>query len=150
MIQSKLHRLSITAHARLHMGFFDLNGGLGRKFGSIGVALEWPVTEIVATRLDNNLKESDVTTLHQNVDFKMLQTIPSHAGLGAGTQLALAVGAAYNQLYHLGLSAADIALSTKRGLRSGIGIGTFEHGGVIVDGGRSCSARDSKIKSENF
>ena len=112
------------------------------------MALEWPVTEIVATRLDNNLKESDVTKSHQNVDFKLLQTIPSHAGLGAGTQLALAVGAAYNQLYHLGLSAADIALSTKRGLRSGIGIGTFEHGGVIVDGGRSCSARDSKIKSE--
>ena len=28
--------VNVTTSARLHMGFFDLNGGLGRKFGSIG------------------------------------------------------------------------------------------------------------------
>ena len=136
MIRKNIHSLNIIAHARLHMGFFDLHGGLGRKFGSIGVALEWPVTEILATKLGEHA-QTTAQTLHQNVNFKMLQTIPSHAGLGSGTQLALAVGAAYNQLYGLGLSAADIALSTNRGSRSGVGIGTFELGGVIVDGGRA-------------
>ena len=30
----------VTTSSRLHMGFFDLNGGLGRRFGSIGVSLK--------------------------------------------------------------------------------------------------------------
>ena len=34
----------VTTSSRLHMGFFDLNGGLGRRFGSIGVSLKSPAT----------------------------------------------------------------------------------------------------------
>jgi hypothetical protein len=30
----------IEAPARLHLGFVDLHGGLGRRFGSLGLALE--------------------------------------------------------------------------------------------------------------
>ena len=64
------------------------------------------------------------------------QTIPAHAGLGSGTQLALA----------LGVGAARLAGSTCRRIRwrsscsvarrSGIGLGAFEQGGFLVDGGR--------------
>ncbi|MCK5478875.1 MAG: GHMP kinase, partial [Methylococcales bacterium] len=32
-------KVFVIAPARLHMGFIDLSGSLGRNFGSIGVAL---------------------------------------------------------------------------------------------------------------
>lgn len=143
--------VEVTAAARLHMGFFDLNGGLGRKFGSIGVSLDQPVTRLcawpsrgfsaegpdasravqIASRLAEALK------LQHGMHIEVQQAIPQHAGLGAGTQLSLAVGMAMSRLFDLGLSATDVALLTHRGARSGIGIGTFMQGGVIVDGGRS-------------
>ncbi len=30
----------VTAAARLHLGFLDFNGDLGRRFGSIGLAID--------------------------------------------------------------------------------------------------------------
>jgi beta-ribofuranosylaminobenzene 5'-phosphate synthase len=60
-----------------------------------------------------------------------------HVGLGVGTQLCLAVARAV--LLHAGvgrLAVANLASLTGRGLRSGIGVHGFEHGGLIVDGGR--------------
>jgi beta-RFAP synthase len=50
--------------------------------------------------------------------------------------MALAIGAGLNQLFNLDLTVPQIAAIALRGRRSGIGIGTFEHGGLIVDGGR--------------
>ena len=38
--------VTVTVPARLHLGFLDLNGGLGRRFGSIGVAISGPRTRI--------------------------------------------------------------------------------------------------------
>ncbi len=35
----------VIAPARLHLGFLDLNGGLGRLFGSIGLAIDTPRTD---------------------------------------------------------------------------------------------------------
>ncbi len=32
--------VEVFAPARLHLGFLDLNGGLGRRFGGLGVAIE--------------------------------------------------------------------------------------------------------------
>ena len=68
--------------------------------------------------------------------MQLTQAIPEHAGLGSGTQMSLAVGLAMNKLYHLGLVMEDVALLTERGARSGIGLGTFAAGGVVIDGGR--------------
>jgi beta-RFAP synthase len=62
--------------------------------------------------------------------------IPEHIGLGSGTQMSLAIGSALNAYYGLGLGVRDIAALMDRGLRSGIGIGIFERGGLVVDGGR--------------
>ena len=33
-------KILITSPARLHLGFMDLNGSLGRKFGSVGLAID--------------------------------------------------------------------------------------------------------------
>src|SRR6516162_8825115 len=48
----RAERVSVTVPARLHFGFVDLNGGLGRRFGSLGVALEAPLTRVVMSRAE--------------------------------------------------------------------------------------------------
>jgi beta-RFAP synthase len=58
-----------------------------------------------------------------------------HAGLGSGTQLALAVGTAFSRLFDLGLDSRTLAILLGRGARSGVGIAGFDHGGLLLDGG---------------
>jgi beta-ribofuranosylaminobenzene 5'-phosphate synthase len=142
--------VSVTTTARLHMGFFDLNGDLGRRFGSIGVSLDGPATELHAWPADRFVavgpgaerairiaqKLADTLQLEGGMHMQLQHIIPEHAGLGAGTQMSLAVGLALNRLYDLGLIIEDVARLTERGARSGIGLGTFAVGGVIIDGGR--------------
>ena len=132
------------------MGFIDLSGSLGRHFGSIGVALNEHATRLTLTGADQrritgpsaNRADKCLTTLCQafNVSDKLNITIesaiPEHVGLGSGTQMSLAIGSALNAFYCLGLTVRDIASVMDRGLRSGIGIGVFEKGGLVVDGGR--------------
>jgi beta-RFAP synthase len=68
--------------------------------------------------------------------LELSSVIPEHVGLGSGTQMAIAVGTALSAFYDLRLSVRDIAQMTERGARSGIGVATFEQGGLVVDGGR--------------
>lgn len=139
--------VSVIAPARLHMGFLDLSGALGRNFGSIGVALEAPATRVVISKSNatqiSNLRVQKTLSLFceafkvsQNVMIEVIEEIPTHVGLGSGTQMALAIGSGLNVLYDLQLSVREIAAVLDRGLRSGIGIGVFEQGGLVVDGGR--------------
>ena len=149
--------ISIKVHARLHMGFYDLTG-LHKNFGSVGLALENPVTEIVASTTDklevfgdidaksreNIIKIAQNTqkslNLHTSLMLNIKNLIPSHVGLGSGTQLALSLVALFNQAYNLNLTQAQIAQLSGRGARSGIGLGAFEHGGFLVDAGKQADA----------
>lgn len=151
--------VTVKTSGRLHMGFFDLHGGLGRKFGSIGLSLNEPslvinlkpskILKVTGdTIVPKNLiiKASDIAQgllakfkINESVELDILQHIPEHAGLGSGTQLALAIGAAINRLFHLNLDTPQIAELTGRGGRSGIGIAAFDHGGLLIDGGRVSS-----------
>ncbi|MEI8237738.1 MAG: GHMP kinase, partial [Methylococcaceae bacterium] len=124
--------VSVSAPARLHMGFLDLSGSLQRHFGSIGVALNVPVTRLVMkhapqrkiTGIENNRLDKYLTlfcnvlgvpdTLH----IELTHVIPSHIGLGSGTQMAIAIGTGLNAFYDLNLSVRDIAALMDRGLRS--------------------------------
>ncbi len=159
MVAAIPNKITVKSTARLHMGFFDLHGGLGRKFGGIGLSLAAPLVELTAIFAEN--KQAQVTGSPQvpaatvarasaiteqlikklqhagGVSLNILQHIPEHAGLGSGTQLALAVGAAINELYRLKLSTSQIAELTGRGGRSGIGIAAFDYGGLLIDGGRA-------------
>jgi len=150
VVKARYQTVTVIAPARLHMGFIDLSGALGRHFGSIGLALNEISTRLTIAGADdlqasgpgadralkytrqfcNLLGVSDL--LNITID----NAIPEHIGLGSGTQMALAVGAALNAYYGLGLSVREIAQLSDRGVRSGIGIGTFEKGGLVVDGGR--------------
>ena len=146
-------KVIVTTSSRLHMGFFDLNGSTGRMYGSLGVAINTPCTQIEVVKSDKKFIECNDINASENIekiveslkithkitqDFsvKVNQSILEHTGLGSGTQMALAIGAGLNRLFNLGLTVPQIAAVTLRGNRSGIGIGTFEHGGLVIDGGR--------------
>lgn len=140
----------MTAPARLHMGFIDLSGSLGRHFGSIGVALNEQATRLTVVGANQRIvygpsaarAEKCLTMLCEafnvpdSVEIHIESAIPEHVGLGSGTQMSLAIGAALNAFYELNLNVRDLAKVMVRGLRSGIGIGVFEWGGLVVDGGR--------------
>ena len=144
--------VTIAAPARLHLGFFDLNGALGRRFGSLGVAISGVETRLSVHRqtgeavageaLEQRRAERaaallcDSLGLPEKPNIRIESVIPPHAGLGSGTQLALAVGRALAELHEISISTREIAAITQRGARSGIGIGVFERGGFVVDLGR--------------
>jgi beta-RFAP synthase len=62
--------------------------------------------------------------------------LPAHAGLGSGTQLALAVARSIAESYELDMDAAALARAVGRARRSAIGTWTFAGGGLVVEGGR--------------
>ena len=144
------HSVSVFAPARLHMGFIDLGGSLGRKFGSIGVGINEIATRLTLSAADGLRVEgpcheraakaarqfAQAYALDCRAAIRIHQAIPEHIGLGSGTQLDLAIGAGLAHLHGLDLGVRDIALAIERGARSGIGIAVFEQGGLVVDGGR--------------
>jgi beta-ribofuranosylaminobenzene 5'-phosphate synthase len=146
-----MRRITVTATARLHFGFLDPSGRGKRPFGSLGLSLDRPATRLVLERAkalhvtgpEHERAERYLKTIAASSgvepDFALhlTEAIPPHAGLGSGTQLALAVGSAFSVLEGLDLSARQIASRLQRGGRSGIGIFTFEQGGVVLDGGPS-------------
>ena len=145
----------VLAPARLHLGFLDLNGDLGRRFGSIGLAIDRPATELTLARSSQFDAEgpdaeralaalrrlAGLLGLTGTYRIQVTSAIPSHAGLGSGTQLALAVGAALIALEGIERTPSDIAALLDRGARSAIGLAAFETGGFIVDGGRGAADR---------
>jgi beta-ribofuranosylaminobenzene 5'-phosphate synthase len=64
------------------------------------------------------------------------RALPSHAGLGSGTQLALAVARALAELHDLPATAPGLARAVGRARRSAIGMWIFADGGLVVEGGR--------------
>ena len=146
------------------MGFIDLSGSLGRHFGSIGLALneiytrlslqyaeQFQVTGASADRAYKCTQElCRQLGVSDQLSISIDKAIPEHIGLGSGTQMTLAIGMALNQYYQLGHSIRDIACLTERGMRSGIGIGVFEQGGLVVDGGRGENSLTPPVISQMF
>ena len=146
----RLDGVSVTVPARLHLGFLDLEGGLGRRFGGLGITLEGPYTRLDLAPADELSVEGpdaqrargyleqllDHFDLERGVGLRVEEAIAAHSGLGSGTQLALATGMAVSQLYGIGAEPRVIAQLLDRGARSGIGLGAFVEGGVLLDGGR--------------
>ncbi|MGH8558668.1 MAG: beta-ribofuranosylaminobenzene 5'-phosphate synthase family protein [Methylococcales bacterium] len=148
---NRIESVSVEAPARLHMGFLDPSASLNRKFGSIGLALNEIATRVTVRRSHHlqvtgpqservrevAQKFLNVLLIYEGVHIQINSAIPEHVGLGSGTQMSLAIGIALSKLFGLDLSVREVACLTERGARSGIGIGTFEFGGLIVDGGRA-------------
>ena len=154
-------QVTVIAPARLHLGFLDLNQPAGRRFGSLGLALDSPHTIVRAVRgaidvVDLHAHEKAARLLYvlrstiavpDDVAVQVDEAIPEHCGLGSGTQLALAVGTAVSRLLDLDLSPLDVREKLARGARSGIGIGAFAYGGFLVDGGHGASTSLPPITS---
>jgi beta-ribofuranosylaminobenzene 5'-phosphate synthase len=142
--------VTVAAAARLHLGFLDMNGGLGRRFGGLGLAIDRPATRLTIRRApapaveglgaDRAARHLALLTRHLGLTpayrLTIHEAIPAHAGLGSGTQLALAIAAALRHLEGIRADELRDALLLRRGARSGVGLGLFQRGGLIVDGGR--------------
>jgi beta-ribofuranosylaminobenzene 5'-phosphate synthase len=145
-----LKGVQVTTAARLHLGFLDLAGDLGRRFGSIGLAIdrfetrvelcEAPSFEVLGEERERGAhiarRVADSLGLDTGKRLIISNAIPAHAGLGSGTQLALAIAAAFRRLAGLPLDAREDARLLDRGARSGVGVALFERGGLAVDAGR--------------
>ena len=148
---SRMPALFVEAPARLHFGVLDLRGDLGRRFGGIGAAVPAPSLLLEARPAPSLTAEGPDAarvlefahrfaahhTVELRVGFRVHHAIPSHAGLGSGTQLALAVARAAAELTGLPTEVAALARAVDRGVRSGVGTWTFAHGGFVLEGGRA-------------
>jgi beta-ribofuranosylaminobenzene 5'-phosphate synthase len=145
-----LKGVQVTTTARLHLGFLDLAGDLGRRFGSIGLAIDGFETRIELREAPNfevfgeerergaQIARRIAESLGLDTRKKLIvsNAIPAHAGLGSGTQLALAIATAFRRLAGLPPDAREDARLLDRGARSGVGVALFERGGLAVDAGR--------------
>lgn len=140
----------VEAPARLHFGVLDLRGSRGRWFGGIGAAAPAPTVLLSASpaatlEVEGEDAERARTfarrflahhALDRGARIRIDRTLPAHAGLGSGTQLALAVARALAELHAVDKDPAALARATGRADRSAIGTWTFDAGGLVVEGGR--------------
>ena len=145
-----MRSVRVATAARLHLGFLDLNGGLGRRFGSIGLSIDAFETrlEIVAGGEFQTLgyerersaalalRVAERLGLDPGGSLTVASAIPAHSGLGSGTQLALAIASGLRRLHGLGDDAVEDARILDRGRRSGAGAALFKRGGFVLDVGR--------------
>ncbi|MFC3958610.1 beta-ribofuranosylaminobenzene 5'-phosphate synthase family protein [Halovivax cerinus] len=155
--------VTVSAGARLHVGFQNLSLAHERLYGGIGVGLAEPRVRVCAERADDvtvsdeRPTESDDTAIESTestrryaeravdvldvpgVDVRVETSLPRHVGLGSGTQLALSIYAATALAYDLEPAVRSHAPSVGRGGRSAVGVATFEAGGFVVDAGHPTS-----------
>jgi beta-RFAP synthase len=147
--------VGVCAAGRLHLGFLDPSGTLGRRFGSLGLLIDGFQTEVHIAPAERDELLADTPAAAAELDraaayvrrlrelcgrsvplaLRLRSVLPSHAGLGSGTQLALAIGRAFARWHGLDLPTRTLATWLCRGHRSGIGIAGFDLGGLLVDGG---------------
>lgn len=160
-------RVTISTGSRLHFGLLTHRPKSGREFGGLGVMIDSPGWTVAASANDSMTDPTEdrivvadsaaaanpeaeqrvcsfIKRLRQGQDISgpslninLSKAIPSHRGLGSGTQLALAIARAIDVcLNDDHVSAAGLAELTGRGVRSAVGTWGFESGGLIVDGGK--------------
>ncbi|WP_237151548.1 beta-ribofuranosylaminobenzene 5'-phosphate synthase family protein [Oryzibacter oryziterrae] len=145
-----IEAIRIHAPARLHLGLIDMNGSLGRRFGSIGLAIDAPAVDVEVRRaasMTASGPEADRALRYARNCAEMFgfggdyaivvnEVMPAHAGFGSGTQIALALAEALSRLSGKAIDLRKVGSRLERGARSGIGVASFLDGGFVVDGGR--------------
>lgn len=164
--------LKIETSARLHLSLIDLNGLEGRLDGGIGITLEEPTLNIECTEscketkvtfdeklnifnkklyemkiIDATTKMKKFLNIDTNYEFKINEIYPIHHGLGLGTQLALSISKLISELNEINLNTLDLAKIIQRGGTSGIGVYSFDRGGIIIDGGHKKSLKKDYLPS---
>ncbi|AAB89167.1 MULTISPECIES: beta-ribofuranosylaminobenzene 5'-phosphate synthase [Archaeoglobus] len=153
--------LRLRTPSRIHITLIDLNGSIGRVDGGVGLALEEPHIEIKAKESETfvlkgepiNRERFEIAAAKmaeycgRGAEIEVVSDYDAHVGLGSGTQISLAVGRAFSELYGLNLTTRQIAEIMGRGGTSGIGVAVFDHGGLVVDGGHSTKEKKSFLPS---
>jgi beta-RFAP synthase len=140
----------VETAGRLHFGVLDLRGASGRWFGGIGAAAPGPT--LLVSALPGDRLEAEGPDAHRALEYarrfvayyglrggariRVHRALPTHSGLGSGTQMALAVGRAIAELHGLEIGAPELARAVGRARRSAVGTWTFAGGGLVLDGGR--------------
>ena len=152
-------RLHIRTPSRLHFGLLGWGPEVVRQFGGIGLMIDSPGIELTAEpaahgsprarspRASSGSSPSFASECAESgislppARIRVRNAPDEHVGLGVGTQLSLAVARAVLKLAGLDdRPPSELARLTGRGGRSGIGLHGFQHGGLIVDGGRKREA----------
>ncbi len=163
----------IQTPSRLHITLIDLNGSIGRIDGGVGLTIQKPglilQAEAQDTGIDVKFSKKDVNpnlkneyiekiensanrmikSLKINSGYKFLvkETYPAHSGLGSGTQISLAVGKSILNLHDMDMKSPEIAKIVGRGGTSGIGVRSFDKGGLIIDGGHKLDEKPDFLPS---
>ena len=128
-----MESIRIKTSARLHLSLIDLNGARNRVDGSIGLAIQDPYFQILAQPSDRIEVCAQIYTeragqviqklkdyyLIPGLRVQLTSEMPQHSGFGSGTQLALGIAAATNQIYQLGQSVHDLACAVTQYLSRG-------------------------------
>lgn len=148
--------ITVQTGARLHFGLLAVQAASGRNFGGVGLMVDSPGCELaieasdrdecfaepeIAARLtawrDEYRRRCPAEYRPRACRIRLVQAIPSHAGLGSGTQTSLALATALARWAGEDLvSASELARRVGRGARSALGIHGFERGGLLVEGGK--------------
>lgn len=154
--------IGVCTGSRLHFGMLSLSSPAAtaaalptRYWGGVGVMVREPSTEIIgqaastwqaegpqADRIRHfaRLLQRQFTDLPP-IHFTALRCAPDHQGLGSGTQLGLAAARIAAEMHQLpDTTAPALAALVERGARSAIGIHGFDHGGLIVEAGKTMAA----------
>jgi beta-RFAP synthase len=148
--------IRVRAFSRLHFGVLNVAAvpsQPGRHFGGVGLmvrepglslrvelAAEWSAEGPLSGRALESARRFAQTVASDAVRPQRLVVeacAPEHVGLGTGTQLGLAVARALAEAWGLSdRQAPALAPRVGRGLRSGLGVHGFAHGGFLVEAGK--------------
>jgi beta-RFAP synthase len=150
--------IRVATGSRLHFGLLNVGEAAppARRFGGAGLMVRAPGVRLTASPAPTWCARGPLAEramlfaqhFRQSVaphplppqQLVIERTGPEHVGLGAGTQLALAVARALAAAGGLPpLDAAELARRVGRGLRSALGVHGFAHGGFLVDAGKRAS-----------
>lgn len=151
-----MNSATIITSSRLHFGLFGWGPKAPRQFGGFGLMIQNPgyrIHAIVALSDEIQANPDDQKTIEHLIPvirhqlnqsgyklpplcINVENSIPTHHGLGSGTQRSFAIGKLTSTLAGCNnLTISQIALLTNRFPRSGVGAYGFDQGGLILDGG---------------
>ena len=144
--------VQITAPCRLHFGLLRFAHATGPSYGGLGMMLDQPTTVVEIQQADTwqatgtNAKRALAfaqqaahhwyDTCESPLSIHVHQAPPAHAGLGSGTQLAVAIARGVSLLGNLNPDVDDLSAAVGRGQRSAIGSHGFLCGGLLWETGR--------------
>lgn len=163
-VESERDAVRVTAGGRVHFGFGNLSLAHERLYGAVGVALAEPCVDLVvqpagSVTVADAASAPEPSSDRDHLDSEtaatveaytgrvcdllgvpgarvgVAETLPRHAGLGSGTQTALAVLTGVARVYGVEPRVRERAPALGRGGRSGVGVAAFERGGFVLDAG---------------